>query len=88
MVRIKDGKPGPVEVWLTQQGRTGIACKAIGEDGTVTEYEIDAPSMRGAQREITHWLIKLKGYTPLGRWETRAGDDGQPIESMRRFRTA
>jgi hypothetical protein len=45
---------------------------------------IDSLSMRGAQREITGWLIK-QGYKPDGRWAAEAGVDH---ETWRRFKLA
>ena len=44
--------------------------------------------MRGAQREITRWLIE-QGYKPDGRWTTEAEDDRidyGPSETWRRFK--
>ena len=45
---------------------------------------------RGAQREITGWLI-AQGYKPDGRWTTEAEDDRidyGPSETWRRFKLA
>jgi hypothetical protein len=45
--------------------------------------------MRGAQREITGYLIS-RGYKPDGRWTTEAEDevDYGPSETWRRFKLA
>ena len=83
MARIKDdSEPGPVEVRLAEAtAPIRICCKVISEDGGVTEFEIDSPTMRGAQREMTSYL-RGTGLVPLGRWE------GTAAESVRRFRPA
>ena len=71
----------PIEVWLTQPNME-ITCRVIFEDETGTEIDVDSLSMRGAQREITSWLIGL-GYEPVGRWST---EDQGGAETMRQFR--
>ena len=46
--------------------------------------------MRGAQREITGYLI-TEGYSPVGRWEAEAEpDDGVDgyVETVRKFKLA
>lgn len=88
MIRPKDGQSGPIEVWLTRRSnRIGVDCKVVREDETATEYDVDSPSMRGAQRETTSWLIK-EGYAPIGRWETTAEENSEATESVRRFKPA
>jgi hypothetical protein len=37
-------------------------------DERTDAFDIDSLSMRGAQREVTGFLIE-QGYTPAGRWE-------------------
>lgn len=86
MTNTRDRKPGPIEVWLTA-GTIQPTCRVVHEDETAREMSVDSPSMRGAQREITSFLI-ADGYTPLGRWETTAEDGQEAIETMRRFKTA
>jgi hypothetical protein len=51
--------------------------------------------MRGAQREMTGWLIR-QGYTPVGRWSTEADNSDSDLgmggfhpdttECMRQFK--
>jgi hypothetical protein len=80
-----DGGSGPVEVWLTQ-GNIAIDCRIVFEDESATEPAINSLSMRGAQREMTAWLIQ-QGYEPAGRWEAEVqGEEG--TETVRRFRPA
>jgi hypothetical protein len=74
-------KPQPVEVFLTK-ANIAVTCKIYRDDETGTDLDarIDSLSMRGAQREITSWLIS-QGYKPAGRWTYEAdtrnvrGDD-------------
>lgn len=80
-------KPGPIEVWLTK-GNIGVTCKVVYEDETIHSLDVDALSMRGAQREVTGWLIN-EGYTPAARWKAEAADDDEGVlESVRSFRPA
>lgn len=82
---MTDTKKGPIEVWLSQVNLT-VNCTVVQEDESTSTLDVDSLSMRGAQREITGYLIG-QGYRPDGRWEQEAGDeDGSPIEAMRRFR--
>lgn len=50
-------KPSPIEVWLRQRNLT-VSCKVVYGGESTEELEIDSLSMRGAQREISGWLIK------------------------------
>ena len=71
----------PLEVWLRQlKAGFGIVCDVVHADESTDGFSVNSLSLRGAQREITGWLI-ARGYEPAGRWES--SDDG---ESMRRFR--
>jgi hypothetical protein len=82
-------KASPIEVWLTQQNMT-VTCKVVHEDESTQELDINSLSMRGAQREITGWLIS-QGYKPDGRWTTEVEDDHVdygPSECWRRFKIA
>ena len=72
---------GPIEVWLTQDNME-ITCRIVFNDETTDELDVDSLSMRGAQREMTGWLIG-QGYEPVGRW---AKEDDRGYETMRRFR--
>jgi hypothetical protein len=79
---------GPIEVWLTQTNMA-VTCRVVHEDERTDELDIDSMSMRGAQREVTGYLIR-NGYTAEGRWSAEAtGRDGADlvaVETMRRFR--
>jgi hypothetical protein len=78
-------KASPIEVWLTQ-GNLAITCRVVFEDETTDGLDVDAVSMRGAQREITGWLID-QGYTPVARWTTEsASEDNDVLETSRQFR--
>jgi hypothetical protein len=69
---------GPIEVWLNQTNME-IGCMIVHEDESTEAEGVEALSIRGAQREITGWLID-QGFKPAGRWETEA--EG---EVVRRF---
>jgi len=79
-------KSSPIEVWLSQSNMS-VACRVVFEDETAEPLRIDSLSMRGAQREITAYLIE-SGYTPVGRWETEAAAEDSAIEVSRKFRAA
>jgi len=70
---------GPVEVWL-RQGNMEISCMVVREDESTTGLEVESLSMRGAQRELTGYLID-QGYTPAGRWDYPEED-----EAVRQFK--
>lgn len=81
-------KPGPIEVWLRMQDNDmEIACTLVREDESTEQLDVEAMSMRGAQRELTGWVIS-QGYEPAGRWRVEAVSetDGKTLESMRQFR--
>ncbi len=59
---------GPVEVWLSQKNMQ-VTCTVVHEDEHTEELAVDSLSMRGAEREITGWLIG-QGFTPVGRWQS------------------
>lgn len=76
-------KCGPVEVWLSQRN-IEVRCTVVHENESTKNLDVDALTMRGAQREITGYLIN-QGYQPEGRWETELAD-GEASECVRRFR--
>ena len=81
---MADIKEGPIEVWLTQ-ANLQVRCTIVNQDETThSDLPIDSLSMRGAQREITGYLIE-QGYKPDGRWKVEV-EDGQGAESVRRFK--
>jgi hypothetical protein len=88
MMNTNDAKPSPIEVWLTQQNLQ-VKCLVVREDETTYKLDVDSLSIRGAQREVTGWLIK-DGYEPVGRWELESDPSAMdgPIETMRRFKLA
>jgi hypothetical protein len=72
---------GPIEVWLSQQNMK-VTCRVVYEDESVSELDVDSLSMRGAQREITGYLIG-HDYRPVARWE-----EEEQGEVVRRFTPA
>lgn len=87
---FRDARPKtqPIEVWLSQPNLQ-VSCRAVYEDERTATLDVDALSMRGAQREVTGFLIE-RGYTPAGRWEIERlleGDrEGVAAETSRRFK--
>ena len=77
-----DAPGGPIEVWL-DQANIVVYARIKFEDGTESELHVESLSMRGAQREVTGYLIE-QGYQPAERWDVRA--DGDHITAMRQFR--
>lgn len=89
--KIRDTQPKtqPIEVWLSQPNLE-VTCRIVYEDERTDTLDIGSLSMRGAQREVTGYLIK-QGYTPAGRWEIEhlvEGDEREAVveETSRRFR--
>ncbi len=84
---MTNAKPGPIEVWLTQANMQ-ITCRIIHEDESVDHLNIDSLLMRGAQREVTGYLI-TQDYIPVGRWEAEfngSTDGGPSLETVRKFK--
>src|SRR5690242_18337630 len=63
-----DPPASPVEVWLTKK-TFEIDCMIVHENESTERIDVDSLSMRGAQREVTGWLLN-RGYKPAGRWES------------------
>lgn len=84
MANTTDTKLTPIEVWLSQRNMA-VTCRVVHEDETTVELEVVSLSVRGAQREITGYLID-QGYAPVGRWESFSPDEESPIETVRKFR--
>lgn len=77
---------GSIEVWLRQDDGE-VVCTVVRDDESTYELDVDALSMRGAQREMTGYFID-EGYEPVGEWQVEVvGADG-PAETARRFRPA
>ena len=76
----------PIEVVLTRKN-IEVTCLVAFEDETTGTLGVDSLSMRGAQREITGYLIG-EGFEPADRWQTEeASKDGDTVyESSRTFR--
>jgi hypothetical protein len=74
----------PIEVWLTQTNMA-VTCLVVHEDESTEPLGIDAVTMRGAQREITGYLI-AQGYEPAGRWQWETDSEDGPEEAVRRFK--
>jgi hypothetical protein len=78
---------GPIEVWLSKPNMQ-VTCRIVFEDESASGLDMDSLSMRGAQREITAWLV-ARDYEPAGRWEAElTNDDGETLEAVRHFRLA
>ncbi len=78
-------KPQPIEMWLTQKNME-VSCTVAREDETTTELDVQSLSIRGAQREMTGWALRM-GYEPVGRWVAEVEpDSGGWGETYRRFR--
>jgi hypothetical protein len=80
--------PSPIEVWLSQANME-ITCTVVLEDESTSTLDVNSLSMRGAQREITGYLV-AQGYSPVDRWEVEAhSDDGyggkEAVETSRKF---
>ena len=77
---------GPIEVWL-RQDNMAVSCTVVAEDETTQNLDVHSLSLRGAEREITGWLIS-QAYSPVGRWQAEDEDttnfDGREV--VRRFR--
>ena len=54
----------PIEVLLSRP-HLEVTCQIVFPDGTAIAVGVDALSLRGAQRELTAWLIE-RGYEPAG----------------------
>jgi hypothetical protein len=79
MMDINGTRPTPIEIWL-RQDNMAISCMEVHEDETTYHIDIKSLSMRGAQREISGYLIQ-QGYEPVGRWQVEHED-----ETSRKFR--
>ena len=77
-------RSGPIEVWLRQAPGIGIECTVVRADESTDPYDVNALSMRGAEREMTGYFIS-EGYAPMGRWETTY-DEGSAEEVKRTFK--
>ena len=86
MIDTKNTKPSPLEVWL-RQDNIEVTCMVVQEDETTFGLNVDSLSMRGAQREITGYLIG-DGDEPAGRWQVESNGDESDAETVRRFRLA
>ena len=80
-------KTQPIEVWLSQRNFE-VTGWVVYESERTDHLKIESLSVRGAQREVTGFLIQ-QGYAPAGRWEierTMDGDQESPVETSRRFK--
>jgi hypothetical protein len=65
-----------------------VVCNIVNADESTYRREIDSLSLRGAQREITGYLIGY-GYRPEDGWTVEAvGESGVAAEAWRRFNPA
>jgi hypothetical protein len=76
---------GAAEVILTKKN-IEVTCAVYADDETLlAEPSVDSVSVRGAQREITAWLLGL-GYEFVGRWEWVTPLGAEEHEAVRVFR--
>jgi len=73
----------PIEVWLSRP-HLEVTCRIVFPEGTAIAVGVDALSIRGAQHEITAWLIE-QGYEPAGRWSTQDQNDRQASRTFHRL---
>jgi len=59
----------PIEVRLSRP-HLEVTCRIVFSDGTAIAVGVDALSFRGAQHEMTAWLIE-QGYEPAGCWSSQ-----------------
>ena len=71
---------GPIEVWLRLTD-LAVTCTVVYEDESTRNLNVQAVSMRGAEHEITDFLVD-QGYKPVGHWHAE-GEYGQEVS--RRF---
>jgi hypothetical protein len=62
-----------------------ISCTLVLEDESVGYLDVQSLSVRGAQREVTGWLVR-SGYTPAGRWSDQDQDEDGYSEWLRAFK--
>jgi hypothetical protein len=72
----------PIEVRLSRP-HLEVSCRILFPDGTAVAVGVDALSIRGAQHEMTAWLIE-QGYEPAGCWSTQDENDRQAARTFRR----
>lgn len=65
----------------------GVRCWVVDENEHSEDYQVDALSLRGAEREITSYFIG-EGYEPVERWNDESVNEntGDAYEASRRFR--
>lgn len=85
-MRHAEGNTQPIEVWLRQR-HIEVTCHIVFEDETEEEISVNSLSMRGAEREITAYLISC-GYEPAERWQSEAEYNEADVEVSRKFRRA
>lgn len=76
---------GPIEVWLRQDDDDEVICTVVDPDESTYELDVDALSMRGAQREMTGYFID-QNYEPVDQWHVEVDGADGPVETVRRFR--
>lgn len=74
---------GPIEVWLRQEDGE-VICTVVDPDESTYELDVDALSMRGAQREMTGYFID-QNYEPVDQWQVEVDGPDGPVETVRRF---
>ncbi len=78
-------EPTPIELWLTlRDAEIGVDGRIVFEDETTRGLQASALSIRGAEREMTGWLL-TQGYKAAGHWEISAEQADEAVEVVRRF---
>ncbi len=79
--------PDNIEAFVTARELEAKVTVYRADETVWTSMRTDALSLRGAEREVTAWLLGY-GYEPTGRWSYEDDEDrnGQHHESSRSFR--
>jgi hypothetical protein len=76
-------KTQPLQAYLSQK-HLEITCELVLEDESINTPPVHPTrNLRGAQRELTGWLVS-QGYIPVGRW-TEAEEDGDGYRETSRM---
>jgi hypothetical protein len=75
----------PVEIWLRLDGLK-VICSIVNPDESVYRRDVESLSLRGAQREISGFLIGNGLRPESSGWVVEAVDkSGVAVETWRRF---
>jgi hypothetical protein len=84
---MSDTKPRAPQALQAVLSRKNIEifCTLVFEDESVSYPTVSSVSLRGAQRQITGWLV-AHGYMPIGRWSEGDLDGDGYTEWTRAFK--